>query len=72
MVSNTCTESTNGYNGSVTITLPNGGNGVGSGDTGRNGGGLLAEPGTWALLSLGLPATILLTCGKLRVSSLGC
>ena len=74
LVSNTCTESSSGYNGGVTVTQPNGDTGVGSGDTGGNGGGPspVPEPGTWALLASGLLATVLLTCGKLRVSSLGC
>ena len=74
LVSNTCTESSSGYNGGVTVTQPNGDTGVGSGDTGGNGGGPspVPEPGTWALLASGLLATVLLTCGKLRVSSLSC
>ena len=74
LVSNTCTESSSGYNGGVTITQLNGDTGVGSGDTGDNGGGPspVPEPGTWALLASGLLATVLLTSGKLRVSSLSC
>ena len=72
LVSNACAESSSGYNGGVAITLAGGGTGVGSADTGGNGSGPspVPEPGTWALLASGLLATVLLTCGKLRVSSL--
>src|ERR1700676_1372760 len=72
LVSNACAESSSGYNGGGAINLAGGGTGVGSADTGGNGSGPspVPEPGTWALLASGLLATVLLTCGKLRVSSL--
>jgi hypothetical protein len=69
-ISNTCSASTSGLSGGLTVTSAGGGTVVVSG------GGVpptsvnVAEPGTFALLSFGLLAMVFLTFRKSRVSSL--
>ena len=61
-VSDTCAQSTSGFNNGTIVTLPGGGTGVGPGTP-------VPEPGTLALLSSGLLAMVFLAFRKSRVSS---
>jgi len=64
VVSNTCSQSSSGYNSGVLTTLPGGGTGVGSGP----GLSPVPEPGSFALLSSVLLAMIFVTFRKVRVT----
>jgi hypothetical protein len=65
-VSDTCTQSTSGFNGGVIIPPgPNGGGGVGPGPAGT----VVPEPGTLAMLSFGLLGMVFLAFRKSRVTA---
>ncbi len=65
VVSNTCAQSSSGYNSGVLTTLPGGGTGVGAPVASP-----VPEPGSFALLSSVLLAMIFMTFRKARITRL--